>query len=477
MKKSYNLLREPWIPVADHHGESRFMGIMEVLEQAPQLRGIVDASPLVEYGLYRLLVVFIMDALRPEEIFDLEDLLTEARFDMQRIHAYISRCESEGCSFDLLDEKRPFLQAPYDPAWDKEKKPATYLDCRVPNGNNHVHFTHGRSKQFLSYGEAARLLPTCSLFATAMTQGYPSSINAAPPYFALLKGKNLFETLVNMMLPMDEIADFDSVPVFWRCGDIVEPKKQVGKTSWLYGMLFPARRVLLLPEEKGIGEIYLGQGLNFYDPGNWTDPHVTYRFGKNGRFPWRPDGERPVWRNLNDLIDIKDKHAPQVLGLFQRLHGDGSAYVHICLYGVQTSQASYLDLFYHDFQLPVILLQEERPKLVEQCIGEAETLAKNLARSLAGTGVSNHMVQEAVQACYQACESALWELCGTELAQAQVDGAAAISHWKERLSHIGRRVCEQAIERLGLTGKEWVQLYQKQAKWYLYLTTLQKGGE
>ena len=275
MSIHFDLLREPWIPAADPQGVVRYLGLLDLLEQSPELAGISDPSPLVEYGLYRLLCVFLMDALRPEDPFEIQDILLEGSFDMAQIHRYVERCQAEGASFDLFDEKRPFLQTPYDPRWDKEKKPVACLDCTIPTGNNHIHFNHLHTERILDYGEAARLLPLCALFVTAGAQGYPSGINAAPPYFVIIKGKNLFGTLVNLLLPVEEIPDFDSSPAFWRCTDTVEPKRKVGKTSWLYGMLFPARRVLLIPRPQGVKEVYYSQGMNFCESSNWTDPHVT----------------------------------------------------------------------------------------------------------------------------------------------------------------------------------------------------------
>ena len=316
----FDLITEPWIPVVNGDDTISYLGIWDALQTASKSKGISDASPLVEFGLYRLLSVFLMDALRPEDQFELEDLENAGQFDMAKIQNYIEQCQAEGASFDLFDPERPFLQSPYDKAWDKEKKPVTYLDCRVPTGNNHVHFDHLQESRVFSYAEAARYLPVLPLFVTAGAQGYPSTINAAPPYFTVIKGSNLFETLVHLMLPVDEIDDFDSVPVFWRCNKPVVPKKQVAHTSWLYGMLFPARRVLLIPESDGVREIYYSQGENFCEPGNWTDPHVTYRFGKIGRFPWRPNGAKAVWRNLSDLINIEDQHAPKIMALYRRLH-------------------------------------------------------------------------------------------------------------------------------------------------------------
>ena len=473
----FDLMMEPWIPVVNADGTITYRGIWDTLQYAAQSKGILDASPLVEFGLYRFLSVFLMDALRPEDQFELEELEQAGQFDMEKIHDYVTQCRAEGVSFDLFDPQRPFLQSPYDKTWDKETKPVTYLDCRVPTGNNHVHFDHLQECRAFSYAEAARYLPAQSLFITAAAQGYPSSINGAPPYFAVIKGNNLFETLFNSLLPIEEIDDFDSIPVFWRCLEPVEPKKKVAHTSWLYGMLFPARRVLLLPEADGIREIYYSQGENFCEPGNWTDPHVTYRFGKSGRFPWRPNSEKAVWRNLSDLVNIEGRHAPQIVEIFRRLHESNLADVHVCLYGVQTKNASFLDLAYHDMQIPATLLEDGKAVLVEQCVSAAEKMAKEISIAMSCRGISTSISQETVQRFYQRCEVLLWEFCRYNLADTEADGVTVQNSWNLGLFELGKEIVEQALNQLSLTGKEWMEVYRRQANYIRYLLSLRKEGD
>lgn len=474
----FDLITQPWIPVVNEDGAITCMGIWDTLQSAHRSKGISDGSPLVEFGLYRLLSVFLMDALRPEDEFVLEELEEAGQFDMKKIREYLDLCREEGASFDLFDPDRPFLQSPYDEKWDDNKrKPVTYLDCRVPTGNNHVHFDHLQKSAVFSYAQAARYLPVQSLFITVGAQGYPSTINAAPPYFAVIKGDNLFQTLTNLLLPVDEIDDLDSIPAFWRCRKPVVPKKKVAHTSWLYGMLFPARRVLLLPEEDGIREIYFSQGENFCEPGNWTDPNVTYRVGKEGRFPWRPNGAKAVWRNLNDLVDIQGQHAPRILGLYRRLHETSSTDISVCLYGVQTSNASFLDLMYHDLQIPTSLLQDGAAALVEQCISAAEKMAKNMTFALSCHGISDSMCQETVRNFYQRCEAVLWEFCREELADKEADGIELQQKWNLQLYTLGNDVVSQALDRLSLTGREWMEVYKQQESWIKYLRSLRKKGD
>ena len=115
MKATFNVLDRGWIPVVCEDGTRKLLGIRQALAQAHTLREISDPSPLDEYSLYRFLGLFLMDALRPEEKEDIEDLLQDGKFDMGKIEAYITQCQSEGVSFDLFDEERPFLQSKFAP--------------------------------------------------------------------------------------------------------------------------------------------------------------------------------------------------------------------------------------------------------------------------------------------------------------------------------------------------------------------------
>ncbi|MGH7441487.1 MAG: type I-E CRISPR-associated protein Cse1/CasA, partial [bacterium] len=71
---SFDVVTEPWIPVVRHDHSSVELGIRACLEQAHQFQEIHHDSPLVEFGLYRLLVAFVLDALGDEKPEDAEDL-------------------------------------------------------------------------------------------------------------------------------------------------------------------------------------------------------------------------------------------------------------------------------------------------------------------------------------------------------------------------------------------------------------------
>lgn len=481
MKESYLLLEEPWIPAVDFDGKRQFFGIRPLLEQAHTLRAVLDASPLVEYGLYRLLCVFLMDALHPKNEKSLKDLLDKGRFDMDAIDAYISLCGEEGMAFDLFDEERPFLQTPYRAEWDKTIKPASILDYTIPSGNNHTHFDHRSSQDIaFSYAHAARLLPAALLFCTACAQGYPSGVNGAPPYFALIRGENLFETLVFSLLDRNFIRgkyDFDQPPVYWRNTETVEPKKIVLETSWLFGMLFPTRRILLIPEpeSKTVRQIYLSQGENYQIVENWTDPHAIYYSSQKGRAPLRPNQEKAVWHSLNNLFNLD--YAPQTVRKFK--HITSREYLVLRLYGVQTNQGSYLAAAYHDMRLPVGLLGDaEIVELIDRVIKSSELLASALRKVLQVPDISQQTVSQAVQSLYDFCERELWNLIDTlEQQSGQADFIALYAAHLDLLLREARDVLNRTLKSVQLSGKSLIQVTNAEGLLYGTIKKRKKEAE
>lgn len=451
MMATFDVLTQSWIPVLDPEGKLRKVGVEEILKNAHKFVGISDPSPMVEYGLYRFLSVFLMDALRPEDQGALEDILEEGAFDGRAIDDYIALCRSEGVSFDLFDPKRPFLQTPCVPELDeKKRKAAAALDYTQPSGNNHTHFDHRRTIAF-PFDEAARLLLPAQIFCTAGLQG-PSNVSGAPPYYTVVKGRTLFETFVFSMIPLDQInIPFDNPPVLWRNQTLVEPKKAVAETSWLYGMLFPARRITLLPETDTVKEIYLSAGLDFKAMETWEDPFVTYRCVKDERAPWRPNQEKAVWRNLTDLVNVKGKRAPKVLRQYFELEKNSNE-ASITLYGVQTNQASFLNAVHYDLQIPARLTRDDD---LLQCIALEIHAAENMEKALRGAfkdvpEIVPTMVTQAVTSYYDQCGQKFWGVCksaGVEELKAQYFG------WCDFVKEAAQAARADVLSQMHLTGR------------------------
>ena len=272
-------------------------------------------------------------------------------------------------------------------------------------------------------------------------------------YYTIVKGQTLFETLLFSMIPLDQIdIPFDSPPVFWRNQALVTPKKKIAETSWLYGMLFPARRVTLVPGDKEVAEVYLSAGLDYTAMESWKDPFVTYRYIKDVRAPWRPNQGKAVWRNLNDLVDVKGKRAPAVLRQYFDLEKD-SEDASIALYGVQTNQASFLGTFQYDLKIPARLTRDDSAlRFLTLVIRAAENMEKAVHESLADVpGISSALISSASRIFYDRCESKFWAVCAN-LGNSVEALKAQYLAWCDDLTGIANSVRIRILREAQLSG-------------------------
>lgn len=466
VKAAFNVLTQPWIPVSDSNGTKSEVGLLEALERAHTFRGIQDASPMVEYSVYRFLIIFLTDMLRLESEEELDELLEEGRFDPDLIHDYVDRCQKEGVTFDLFDPENPFLQTSYRKDWDREPKAVSTLDYSIPNGNNHIHFEHKREKVVYTPGKSLRMMLAAQIFCTAGAQGYPSNVNGAPPWFTLIRGENLFQTLVLGMIGTDRMdCSLDCPPVLWRNFDEVVAKEKIAKTSWLLGMLFPARRIRLIPDETGesVSGVYFSQGMNYKVTDSWTDPHVTYRYNKKGRFNWKPSGDETIWRNLTDIIDTNGKCAAQIVAQYEKLE-HSSATMSLMIYGVQTNQASYLRALRHDLQIPKQLLGNEAAlRFIRSYIAQSEQLARAVYKTFVHKEIPEESRIQARQRCYALCEQKLWRLF-EGLSQPKFDYEAAMNMVSYEQCKDAQDCADWTIAQLTLRGKTMLQVMDQRQK-------------
>lgn len=466
VKASFNLLTQPWIPVIDRNGTAQEVGLLEALERAHTYRGVRDISPMVEYSVYRFLIVVLMDMFRPEDSDALDELLDEGCFDPDIIRDYVRTCEREGVRFDLFDPERPFLQTTYQKDWDREPKSVTVLDYTIPNGNNHIHFDHKRGYAAYAPGKALRMMLAAQIFCTAAAQGYPSNVNGAPPWFTLIQGQNLFQTLVFSMLGGDRIKlPLDRPPVLWRNPDEVTSKQKVAKTSWLLGMLFPARRIHLIPSEDGhcVASVYFSQGMNYAVTDAWEDPHVTYHITPKGRFNWKPSSDETIWRNLTDLIDTAGKRAPQIVAQYEDLdHSD--RFLSLTLYGVETNQASYIKAQRHDLQIPKKIIGNETAlRFITGYIAQAERLGRALYKSLNHEEITEESRLQARQRYYASCERLLWDQFEAMTAPA-FDSESSLQAAVRQQCQEAAKSADWILAQLLLRGKTMLQAMNNQQK-------------
>ena len=372
MSISFDVLTQPWIPVVDKDGKEAELGLLDALSQAHQWRRIHHPSPLVEYSIYRFLVIFLMDAFRPQERFDLEDLLAEGQFDRERLENYVAVCQQEGVRFDLFDPERPFLQVKIREDEKKNAIPASKLDFSIPSGHNHVHFDHISASISYTPGETLQHILTQYFFPAQGGQGYKTGLDKAPPWYVWIEGETLFQELVNNMISAEDTQfPYAEPPVLWRKTDEIEQGGKVIRLSLLSAMLFPCRRISLLPNPDGtVSQVIYKPGLEVSNELKtaWKDPHVVYITNSKGKESWKPGSicmrnrqgelywkdteDAGIWRNLSCLLN-KDNTS---VALYK--YSYLQSFVAIRVYGVKTKQASPLEMNCYDMVLPASLSQK-----------------------------------------------------------------------------------------------------------------------
>ena len=354
---SYNVLREPWIPMSDGHKYS----LWDCLEHAHEMERISCASPLETYAVHRFLGAFVMDALQLQNKSARLLLLKQGRFDMAVFDAYVDLCEQEGVSFDLFDKNRPFMQAGYNPKYDLTTKPVAALASELPSGNNHIFLEHKMADDHcLSVDDALKSMLSGYVFCTAGAQHYPSSVNNTPCLYVIVHGANLFETLILGCISQKEAGNLPYGKAAWRTRMEIVPKTEFATIDLLQGLTWQPRRVTLLANESGkIERVYLIQGYNFKGNQLWRDPHVPYRLLKDGSFnPMKPSSVRSLWRDLGGLAVSKENRfgkQPQVIAALP----ENWQLCKVSVIGLITDQATLIDTVHEEMLIPSNILNDE----------------------------------------------------------------------------------------------------------------------
>lgn len=339
VNKTFDVLTEEWIPVVMVDGSFNQYGLHEFFENAHKIKEISEPSPLIRYGIMRLLIAFTFDVFRPNSVNDLLKLIEAEKFDIVKIKKYTECCKEEMGSncFDLFDEKYPFLQSAFDNKYDKkdELKSVATLIREIPKATSHIHFVHKLEYEH-AYSPAICTRGLCALntFALAGGQGYSTGINGGfPPWFVLIKKENMFDMVFANVLCERQIQSSNlekeiyNPPVVWRDKTIVKPKELVPTTSFLRGLTWTARRISLVPtgesgictySAKNINELIRNirytWGWNCNDiKERWRDPHVGYITNKKEEVKSiKPSSESAAWQDLGGLV-FEEKSMPIVI--------------------------------------------------------------------------------------------------------------------------------------------------------------------
>jgi len=488
---TYDLLTEPWIPVRGPDGVTRELGLLDVLKQAHDLVEVTDPAPPFELGIYRLLIAFVLDALRLEELDDLVERLAAGRFDAAELMAYVDRVGRR--RFDLFDTGHPFLQSASGTG-DRELDTVAMLFHHLPTGL--IHFHHQLADQHaVSAAVCARALCSIAPFMTAGGRGYSPSINGTPPWYLLIRGNRLFETILLNCYVLSDLGLPGNTPVAWRDDQPVE-QVELACGSLLEGLTWRARWVRLIPAEGGpctysgkhadfrVSRIHFGPGFMFRGGARgWTDPAVAYRMTDNGRSPIRPEEDRELWRDTGPLLLLRQEdHSgekgrvaftrPLIAEQFRWMKERGYLSPAILedrfdVYGMRTDKCKVFEWYHERLALdPRVGSQPRAGLLVRQAMDLAESVAYALGRALKVAYPRNAASNgRAFDRLIQVAQARFWSdlrleferqylptLAGLDPADPNAE-AQLCADWKAAVSGVGRRALDDATRPLDVDAK------------------------
>ena len=400
MSPNYNLITEEWIPCRLLDGSMVHHGIRKTLEKSHEIMEIYDNTPIVTGGIHRLLLAILHRNLGPGSFRNWMKMLQFGKWNMESIGTYLDRWEHR---FDLFDRERPFYQSGGFEA--KKQTPINKLALDKAAGNTVVLFDHSRDDQPtpVTPARAAGLLVGFHAFALAGGKGgrfFTVDGTSFNPYYkngpvkavmVLVKGKNLFETLVFNLIEYDPSSDkplpcrTDDLPVWER----PEPEWWRGERiplGYLDYLTWQSRRIRLLPEERTIMVEWMhiapGEGIK----GDVRDPMVAYKMSqKKELIPLRVDKRRELWRDSTALYRTtgSDNLPPRAVQRLSKAVNFGqlprSARYNMHVMGLCNDKAK-IELWRHSrMPLPAVYLDNDLlVARLERALGGLETIGKDL---------------------------------------------------------------------------------------------------
>lgn len=181
----FNILTEPWMGVVDNDGTEKLVGLRDYLVNAHQYKCSAENKQfaVLRRLQQRLAEMVIIDIYgRSLEQEDNRNALIKAyeeqKFDKEKIDAYFHDCIENGCSFDLFDNEKPFLQVDRQTAktvfaGGKKIIPVSVssINPRMSSGNNKIFFQHIPIEGYISSTDG--LDKRDSYYDDADISGYP----------------------------------------------------------------------------------------------------------------------------------------------------------------------------------------------------------------------------------------------------------------------------------------------------------------
>ena len=304
---TFNLLTQPWIPVAQQQQTSE-RSLLEVLQQAHSIQAIPHNNPLVVIAVLRLLLAIVVRVYHLTEQQHWVALFEQGRFDA-KISDYLLHHQHR---FDLFSPTEPFFQLAdmtKDAAGSVKK-----LSPELATNNKQTLFSHLRDDDdfSLSAAQAAQLLLVAQYYSLGGGISGSSNLYGAHPNYShaplvggaavVMQGSSLFETLM-LYAHSDKLADYhhptDDKPIWEQpMPDTASPFDQscLGLCDFL---TWPSRYLRLLPDQQGrVSRMYMAQGRATPKEYATREPFFAYRYNAQGKlYPFNLRFGRTFWRD------------------------------------------------------------------------------------------------------------------------------------------------------------------------------------
>ena len=406
----FSVLDDPWIPVKTKSGQVTEVGIRTLFRSAHEIDEIAPDQPMAKVAIMRFLAAFFSDAYSLKTEQDRKVLFKKGRFDESVLNDYAGICERKyGTSFDLFDEKAPFMTQAYDPKIDgvpgKDSctlKPANAISILTPDGNNPVFMESPLDFNGYTPAEALRQVLIRYAFPKAGAGGkmcgkkfyFKSGINGyvsglIPLYFVPKTG-SAFVDIVQCMATQttNQSMKLNDVPAAWNDRTVINGTLFKGKddanykghpiaeVSYVSGLTFQPVRIVLVPDNDGIVRTcYISVGKFLETRNVWVDPMLSYRMPSDEdvkkaaskgkalapRTPVLTDFAKATWKNA-DLVAVQ-KSGSRVI----RPHSivpvckTGKVFQEIIIFGgtTMTQDTGINGIYYDTLKIPEAFLADE----------------------------------------------------------------------------------------------------------------------
>ncbi|MFD3524941.1 type I-E CRISPR-associated protein Cse1/CasA [Streptomyces sp. NPDC058653] len=338
---SFDLTNRPWLPVQFTDGQERELSLLELFDQAGDIRRLVGDLPTQDFALIRLLLAILHDALGDDQEDGQAPADTDAWGELwleetpfAPVVGYLDRYRDR---FDLLHPERPFFQVAELRTAKDEISSLNRVVADVPNGEPFFSMRRPGVDR-LGFAEAARWLVHTQAFDSSgiksgavgdprvkAGKGYPQGLAWAGNLGGvLIEGDTLRETLLLNLMGADTAGrhmDRADRPA-WRaapCGPAEAkdlPQRPYGVRD-LY--TWQSRRIRLHHDTDGVHGVVLAYGDRLephnkqgYEPmtGWRRSPAQEKKRGEPQVYmPQEHAPSRMAWRGLKGLLAGQERAA------------------------------------------------------------------------------------------------------------------------------------------------------------------------